>query len=187
MVWNTGHHGIARAPSSGIPDFGRPAGPTDAGLARPGSQCAAALSRWELGAGPGLGRTPPLPSSPSRAEPSRVESSRVKSSETHPYSAEDPCLIVAVGGTSTHQQSRVESQDSWRIKSLHVACFIFLSRIPGTGRHSCCFSLRNKFRNVSSFSWGPSDNVKTVECFNAHLKKENKISFHLRARPVVIG
>ena len=69
----------------------------------------------------------------------RVESSQIQLGQTH----KDVAVTVAYNGRReqrTHQQSRVESLESCRVKSLDAACFIFVSHTPvigHDGRNGC--------------------------------------------------
>jgi ribulose kinase len=47
---------------------------------------------------------------------------------------------MAAAAVHTHQQSRVESHESCRVKSLDATCSIFVSQTLAIGRGDCCLA-----------------------------------------------
>jgi len=88
-------------------------------------------------------------------ESSRVQSSPVRLTKTRQWL----CGLrrMAAAAVRTHQQSRVESRESCRVKSLDTACFIFVIQTPVIGRDG-----RNGCREAYSFSEGPRGNLRRL-------------------------
>jgi len=63
-------------------------------------------------------------------------------------------LTMAAEAVRTHQQNRVASHESCRVKSLDAACFIFVSQTPVIG-----WDWINGCREAYSFSEGPWGNL----------------------------
>jgi len=59
--------------------------------------------------------------------------------------------------TSRVESSPVQSHESCRVKSLHAACFIFVSQIPVIGRNG-----RNGCREACSLGEGPRGNLRRL-------------------------
>ena len=93
-------------------------------------------------------------------ESSRVQSSPVRLTKTQQWLC--GLLIMAAEAVGTHQQSRVETHESCRVKSLDAACFIFVSHTPVIGRDG-----RNGCREAYSFSEGPRGNLRRLALWTA--------------------
>jgi hypothetical protein len=65
----------------------------------------------------------------------------------------NPILTVTTSGNAytPAESSRVEYHESCRVKSFDAACFIFVSRVPVSGRDGCDFALGIEIRKAKSF------------------------------------
>jgi hypothetical protein len=62
---------------------------------------------------------------------------------------------MAAMAVRTHQQSRVESHESCRVKSLVAACYIFISQTLVIGRDVCYLEEEMDVEKAYSPSEGP--------------------------------
>jgi len=83
--------------------------------------------------------------------------SPIQSSQSHRDAAVTLWLTMAAAAVRTHRQSRVQSHESCRVKSLDAACFIFVSQTPVIGRDG-----RNGCREAYCFSSGPRGNLRRL-------------------------
>ena len=72
--------------------------------------------------------------------------------------------LLAAGGNSSNQQSRVESQ----LSCPDEGCSILVSRTPLIGNGGCCSALWSECRKVDSFIPGPPDNLRFPHCENTN-------------------
>jgi hypothetical protein len=105
-----------------------------------------------------------------RVPSSHQESSRFDPSQTHKDAAETSWLTHNGGRGNVHttaesspvQSGSVYAHGSCRITSLNTACFIFVIRVPVIGRNCRYFALRNEFRKVHPFTYGPPGNLRCL-------------------------
>ena len=86
----------------------------------------------------------------------RVKSIPIQSSQTHKDAA--VTLWLTFNGrcaVHTHQQSRVESHEYCRVKSLDATCSVFVSQTLVIRRGDCCLAGKYGYRKAYSSSEGP--------------------------------
>ena len=92
-------------------------------------------------------------------ESSRVQSSPVRLTKTR--QALCGLLTMAAAAVHTHQQSRIESRESCRVKSLDAACSIFISQTSDRVWRLLSWGI-NGCRKAYSFTQGPRGNLRRL-------------------------
>jgi hypothetical protein len=75
----------------------------------------------------------------------------------------------------THQQSRVESHESCRVRILVAASFIFVSRTPEIGREGCYYVLGSE---CGVLYWCTVQSVIKTYCIRADLIGLDSVGVH---------